>query len=74
MKCKTKNIANGLLNTRQVAARLGVSPQTIARWEKAGDLGSFRFAGTLRFSESAIEAFIAENERVRDRQLDRRLA
>ena len=71
--CKAK-IANGLLNTRQVAEQLGVSPQTIARWERNGDLRSVRFAGTLRFTQQSIVDFISDHEQKRDRQIDRSLA
>jgi excisionase family DNA binding protein len=48
-----------LLTTRQVADFLGVSPETVLRRHRAGELRGYRLASNvLRFRESEIEAWL----------------
>ena len=48
-----------LLTTREVAAYLGFSPETVLRWYRAGELVGIRLASNvLRFRESAVEALL----------------
>ena len=48
-----------LLTTREVAAYLGFSPETVLRRYRAGELAGIRLASNvLRFRESAVEAFL----------------
>jgi len=50
---------SALLTTRQVAERLNLSPETILRRVRAGELPAFRIASNaLRFDPDAIEAFL----------------
>ena len=48
-----------LLTTRQVADFLGVSPETVLRRWRAGEIPGYRLASNvLRFRESEIEAWL----------------
>jgi excisionase family DNA binding protein len=48
-----------LLTTRQVADFLSVSPETVLRRWRAGDLPGYRLASNvLRFREAEIEAWL----------------
>jgi excisionase family DNA binding protein len=48
-----------LLTTRQVAERLALSPETILRRVRAGELPAYRIASNaLRFDEAAIDAYL----------------
>ena len=50
-----------LLTTREVAELLGVSPDTVLRWTTRGELPGLRLpSGALRFSEEALERWLAE--------------
>jgi len=50
-----------LLTAREVAARLGVSSETVLRWTRAGKLPGFRMpGGALRYLDEALEAWLAE--------------
>jgi len=52
-----------LLTTREVAAVLGVSTETVLRWWRAGRVPGVRLASNvLRFRGSAVDAMIAEAE------------
>ena len=49
-----------LLTARQVGDRLGLSPETVLRRWRAGELPGFRLASNcLRFDEPEIEAWLA---------------
>lgn len=49
-----------LLTARQVGDRLGLSPETVLRRWRAGELPGFRLASNcLRFDETEIEAWLA---------------
>ncbi len=49
-----------LLTTRAVADYLGVSPETVLRRYRAGDLPGIRLgSNVLRFRESELEAWLA---------------
>ena len=48
-----------LLTTRQVADFIGVSPETILRRWRSGEISGYRLASNvLRFRESEIEAWL----------------
>jgi excisionase family DNA binding protein len=48
-----------LLTTREVADRLGLSPETILRRWRAGELPGYRIgANVLRFAEEDLEAWL----------------
>lgn len=50
---------SALLTTRQVAERLALSPETVLRRVRAGELPAYRIASNaLRFNEADIEAFL----------------
>jgi len=52
-----------LLTTRQVAAYLGLSPETVLRRHRAGELPGIRLASNvLRFRASAVEAWLEGRE------------
>jgi excisionase family DNA binding protein len=57
-----------LLTTRDVAVRLGVSPETVLRRVRRGELPAFRLASNaLRFDAAEIEAWLeARREGARD--------
>jgi excisionase family DNA binding protein len=49
-----------LLTTREVAAFLGLSPETVLRRWRAGELPGYRLASNvLRFRESELEEWLA---------------
>jgi excisionase family DNA binding protein len=49
-----------LLTTRQAAGHLGVSPETILRRVRAGELVAYRIAtNALRFRPDDLEAYLA---------------
>lgn len=50
-----------LLTTREVAELLGLSPETVLRRYRAGEIPGYRLASNvLRFRESDIEAWLQE--------------
>lgn len=50
---------SALLTTRQVAERLAVSPETVLRRIRAGELAAVRIASNaLRIREEELEAFL----------------
>jgi excisionase family DNA binding protein len=52
---------NRLLTTRQVADLLGLSPETVLRRYRRGELPGFRLgSNVLRFRESELEAWVEE--------------
>jgi excisionase family DNA binding protein len=54
-------VTDRLLTTREVAAFLGVSPETVLRRWRAGELPGYRLASNvLRFRESEIEAWLED--------------
>ena len=53
-----------LLTTREVATFLGVSPETVLRRWRSGELPGYRLASNLlRFRESELEAWLKEARR-----------
>lgn len=53
-------MSDPLLTTRAVAAYLGLSPETILRRYRSGELPGIRLASNcLRFRESEVEAWLA---------------
>jgi excisionase family DNA binding protein len=62
-------VSERLLTARQVADFLGLSPETVLRRWRAGELPGYRLASNvLRFRESEIEAWLQHRAR---RSLDR---
>jgi excisionase family DNA binding protein len=56
--------AEGLLTTRQVADFLGVSPATVLRRWRAGELPGYRLASNvLRFDPAEIQAWLEQRHR-----------
>jgi excisionase family DNA binding protein len=52
-------VTERLLRTREVAELVGLSPETILRRHRAGELPGVRLASNvLRFRESAVEAWL----------------
>jgi excisionase family DNA binding protein len=55
----TLHAGTRLLTTRGVADRLALSPETILRRVRAGELPAYRIASNaLRFDEAAIDAYL----------------
>ena len=55
-----------LLNVRQVASRLHVSPETVRRWLRSGKMRGLRPGGgdaNYRIRLSEVERFLDEGER-----------
>jgi excisionase family DNA binding protein len=62
-------MTGSLLTTRQVADLVGLSPETILRKWRAGELPGYRIgSNVLRFDEADIDAWLA-GCRVHDRPL-----
>ena len=60
----TAGVHDRLLTTRQVADYLGLSPETVLRRYRRGEIPAVRLAqNVLRFRESEIEAWLAGCER-----------
>ena len=52
-------MSDRLLTTRQVADRLGLSPETVLRRWRRGDLPGYRISGNaLRFDPDELEAWL----------------
>ena len=50
-----------LLTARVVADRLGVSPETVLRWTRRGELPAIKLpGGAVRFREAEIEEWLQE--------------
>jgi len=59
-------VTDGLLTTLEVAEYLGVSPESVTRWWRAGELPGFRLASkVLRFRRSEIEAWLEQGRSTR---------
>ncbi len=51
-----------LLSAREVGETIGVHPETVLRWWRAGQLPGYRLAnGILRFSEQEIDAWLEQH-------------
>jgi excisionase family DNA binding protein len=55
-------VSDRLLTTREVAALLRVSPETVLRWYRSGKLPGGRRLGSnvLRFDRGEVEAWLEE--------------
>jgi excisionase family DNA binding protein len=54
-----RGISGRLLTTRDVADRLGVSPETVLRRWRAGEIPGYRLASNvLRFEPADIESYL----------------
>jgi excisionase family DNA binding protein len=51
-----------LLNEKQVAAMLGVSTQTVARWRKTGAIAYIKGRRLVRFRRDDVAAFIRKKD------------
>jgi excisionase family DNA binding protein len=52
-------VTDRLLTTREVAERLSLSPETVLRRVRAGQLPAFRIAtNALRFDEAELKAWL----------------
>jgi predicted site-specific integrase-resolvase len=47
-----------MLSRIQVAEKIGVSPQTIDKWTRAGKIPYFNLNGIKRFDEKIIDSWI----------------
>jgi excisionase family DNA binding protein len=58
-------VTGRLLTTRELADQVGVTPETILRYVRAGELRGIRLPGTvrgrLRFDPASIDAWLAEH-------------
>jgi excisionase family DNA binding protein len=54
------NATDRLLTTRQVADRFGLSPETVLRWVRRGQLPAFRLGGAIRFREQELDAWLEQ--------------
>ena len=53
-----------LLTVKQVAAQMGVHPNTVRRWERRGILNAFRLpGGHRRFRRSDVETLLQDGSR-----------
>jgi excisionase family DNA binding protein len=49
----------GLLTAREVAGLLGVSPETVLRWTRRGELPAVRLpGGAIRYREEELEVWL----------------
>jgi len=48
-----------MLKTRQVAKELGVTPRTVAKWIRDGDLKAVKVGTNWRVRREELDAFIA---------------
>ncbi len=68
MSITSEPVPGDLIRTRQAAAILDASADTVRRWGREGWLRAWQVGGTLRFSESEVRAFrrpVVVRERVR---------
>ena len=57
----TPGTAPKLLTARAVADQLGVSPETVLRWTRRGDLVGFRLpGGAIRYREDALAEWLEQ--------------
>jgi excisionase family DNA binding protein len=53
-----------LLTTRELAERLGLSPATVLRRWRAGEIPGYRLgSNVLRFAEADVDAYLLERRR-----------
>jgi excisionase family DNA binding protein len=54
------NFASKLLTARELAELVAVSPETVLRWTRRGDLPAIRLpGGALRYAPDAVEGWLA---------------
>ncbi len=51
----------GLMTREQVAALLQVSPRSVSRWTKSGELASIKFDRAVRYDLRDVLAFVEKN-------------
>jgi excisionase family DNA binding protein len=59
---KPEDHSEQLVRPREVAARLGVSTNTIYNWCRSGYLGSVKIGRSVRIPASELDAFIARSK------------
>ena len=62
-------IAEGFMDKRAVAERLGVRPRTVGEWAKQGKIPAYRIGNYLRFKWAEIESHLAQSCRVRGSEM-----
>jgi excisionase family DNA binding protein len=56
-------VTGRLLTARQVGETLGVSPETVLRWTRRGELPAIRLpGGAIRYRATDLEAWLAQRE------------
>jgi excisionase family DNA binding protein len=54
-------VTGPLLTAREVADHLGVSPETVLRWTRRGELPAIRLpGGVIRYHEDVLDGWLAE--------------
>jgi excisionase family DNA binding protein len=54
-------VTGSLLTAREVAHRLGVSPETVLRWTRRGELPAIRLpGGAIRYREHELDGWLEE--------------
>ena len=51
-----------MLNTKQVAEKLGVSERTIERWMTDRKIPYYRLNGIIRFDEAVIDSWVQKRQ------------
>ena len=52
---------NGILTVRQVATKLVVCEETVARWLRSRKLKGYKFGRLWRIKEDDLQSFIGDN-------------
>ena len=68
---ETSSVAPAVLTVRDVAAYLAVDEKTVYRLAQRGELPGFKVAGTWRFKQADIEAWI-EKQKARSLRMKRK--
>jgi excisionase family DNA binding protein len=55
-----------LLTAREVADRLGLTPETVLRWTRRGELPAFKLGSALRYREAALDAWLEQHSTAGD--------
>jgi excisionase family DNA binding protein len=55
---RRSELSRKLWSARELASYLGVTERSVRRWQREGRLRPVRFAGTVRFTQEAVQALI----------------